>query len=303
MEFDPQNLKKLYTPDKETHKGQNGKMLLIGGSHLFHGASLWALKVSSRIVDMVFYASTVENKAIVAKLKEEFRDGILVPEGELESYLQEADCVLIGPGMVRSAEPRISNFKFQISNLDDVNKIEDEGEQTYFLTKYLLNKYPDKRWVIDGGALQMMDLSWLYDVSNVILTPHSREFDGLVSRIADPKLREELLKVSKEEQVSRFAKEYGCIVLLKGDIDIVSDGERIIEIPGGNAGMTKGGTGDVLAGLVAALCTKNDALLSAISGSFINKKAGESLFEKVGYYFNASDLVDEIPKVMKKFVI
>lgn len=67
--------------------------------------------------------------------------------------------------------------------------------------------------------------------------------------------------------------------------------------------MTKGGTGDVLAGLIAALYCKNDAFLAAAAGSYINKKAGDSLFKKVGYYFNASDLVDKIPRVMKKLII
>jgi NAD(P)H-hydrate epimerase len=66
--------------------------------------------------------------------------------------------------------------------------------------------------------------------------------------------------------------------------------------------MTKGGTGDVLAGLVAALYCKNDAFLSAKVGSFINKKAGEGLAEKMGIYFNASDLASEIPVVMKKML-
>ena len=66
--------------------------------------------------------------------------------------------------------------------------------------------------------------------------------------------------------------------------------------------MTKGGTGDVLAGLIASLYCKNEAFLSATAGSFINKKAGESLFKRVGYYFNSSDLVNEIPAAMKKLL-
>ena len=75
---------------------------------------------------------------------------------------------------------------------------------------------------------------------------------------------------------------------------------RVIE--GGNAGMTKGGTGDVLAGLVAALATKNDPFLSTIAGSFINKKAGDSLYETVGPYFNATDLANQIPVTMKELL-
>jgi NAD(P)H-hydrate epimerase len=50
------------------------------------------------------------------------------------------------------------------------------------------------------------------------------------------------------------------------------------------------------------LAAKNDLFLSACAGSYINKKAGESLFKKVGYYFNSTDLVNEIPKVMKDLI-
>jgi len=62
--------------------------------------------------------------------------------------------------------------------------------------------------------------------------------------------------------------------------------------------MTKGGTGDVLAGLLAALYCQNDALTSTIIASYINKKAGDSLYKSVGPYFNASDLVAKIPQVL-----
>jgi NAD(P)H-hydrate epimerase len=68
--------------------------------------------------------------------------------------------------------------------------------------------------------------------------------------------------------------------------------------------MTKGGTGDILAGLIASLyCKNDDPFLVASSGSFLNKKAGEKLFEKVGFYFNSSDLTDEIPRVMKEYIL
>jgi NAD(P)H-hydrate epimerase len=91
---------------------------------------------------------------------------------------------------------------------------------------------------------------------------------------------------------------------VKGQTDIVCNGEgerRIIK--GGNAGMTKGGTGDVLAGLIAALACKNDPFLSTIAGSFINKKAGDELYKKVGPFFNATDLADQIPLTMKQLLL
>ncbi len=191
--------------------------------------------------------------------------------------------------MVRSAKQNISNFKFQISNLDQVSEIADEGIQTYCITKYLLLHYPRKKWVIDGGALQMMDPMWLRGLSgNVIVTPHKKEFNTLFG--VDP----------TDENAKEMAKKYNCIVLLKGPYDIVCSPTRCVKVEGGNAGMTKGGTGDVLAGLVAALACKNDLFLAALAGSYINKKAGDSLFANVGYYFNASDLIDEIPHVMKE---
>ncbi len=105
------------------------------------------------------------------------------------------------------------------------------------------------------------------------------------------------------EHVSQIAKQYHCIILLKGDTDVTCSPDACVEITGGNAGMTKGGTGDVLAGLVGALACKNDLLLATQAGSYFNKKAGEALFERVGYYFNASDLANEIPVVMKQLLI
>ncbi len=317
-----EDIKKIYIPPKDSHKGQNGKLLIIGGSHLFHSASLWGLKVASRIVDLVHFSSVLENNAIVQKLKEEFRDGIVVPRAEVESYIEEDDCVLIGPGMVR-ADEKIFNFQFSIFNLENILKIEDEGAQTYYLTKYLLGKYPKKKWVIDAGALQMMEPEWT--PKDAILTPHRGEFERLINKIRNPnieirnnppaggqKSKNNFSEISLEDQVKLFAREFNCTVLLKGEKDIVCTGKcegnvclptecRLIE--GGNQGMTKGGTGDVLAGLVAGLYCKNEAFLAAAAASFINKKAGEDLAKKMGLWFNASDLADQIPQTMKELLL
>lgn len=290
-------LKKIYIPNSESHKGQNGKLLIIGGSHLFHSASLWSLKVASRIVDLVHYSSVKENNKIVQDLKEEFRDGIVVSRSEIENYINEDDCILIGPGMVRSEAAVISSRfnRDQISNLSDIVNIQDEGMQTYFLTKYLLKKYPHKKWVIDAGALQMMDPDWI--PRGAILTPHHKEFDGLESKIKNHKSEGKI-----EDRVKQIAQQFSCTVILKGKEDIVADTVRTEIIEGGNAGMTKGGTGDVLAGLISALYCRNDAFTSAAAASYINKCAGEDLFKKLGLWFNASDLADQIPQTMKKLL-
>jgi hydroxyethylthiazole kinase-like uncharacterized protein yjeF len=303
ISFDSQDLKKLYTPPANSHKGQNGKLLVIGGSHLFHAASLWALTIASKVVDMVFYSSVPENNEIVQELKKEFRNGIVVARDDIENYIVESDCILIGPGMMRS-ETKKSQFRTPNSNLKEITSIMDEGEQSYLLTKYLLEKFPTKKWVIDAGALQMLEPEWLLQLSgNVIVTPHPLEFERVESQIGDQEVRNEFKNKTLEEKVQLFATKFNCIVLLKGEEDIVCSSEACLKVSGGNAGMTKGGTGDVLAGLIAALACKNDMWLAATTSAFFNKKAGEALFQKVGYYFNASDLADEIPVVMKKYLL
>lgn len=253
-------VKALYKPLPNSHKGQNGKLLVIGGSRLFHAASLWALKVASRIVDMVFYSSVPENNRIVFEAKKEFRDGIVVRREEVEDYVQEADCILIGPGLERVKE-------------------------TKELTERLLGKYSEKKWVVDAGSLQMMEPKFLN--KNCIITPHAGEFKMLFGISAN------------QENVAKMAEKYGCVIVLKGPTDIICAPKECKVNTTGNAGMTKGGTGDVLAGLIAAFACKNDLFLAACAGTFVNGLAGDRLKERVSYYFNASDLVEEIPRTLK----
>lgn len=269
-EFTTEVLKQIYIPNRDSHKGQNGKVLIIAGSKLFHAASLWPLTVASRIVDMVFYSSVKENNALVAKMKEEFRNGIIVPREKLDDYIVEADCILIGPGLPRE------------------NGLEAGDDDTKVVTESLLSKYKAKKWVIDGGSLQAISPQIIPPTA--IITPHLKEFEKLFGVKPD------------KETVQEMAKKYNITILSKGVEDIVCSPTECVVVKGGNAGMTKGGTGDVLAGLVASLYSKNDAFLSACVASYINKKAGESLEKKMGIYFNASDLADEIPSVMSRLL-
>lgn len=269
-EFNPIVLRSLCKPPKDSHKGQNGKLFIIGGSKLFHAASLWALAVASRIVDMVFYSSVETNNRIVESIKAEFRNGIIIPRSKIDNYAEEADCILIGPGLPRE------------------EGIEAGDDDTKELTERMFHSYPNKKWVVDGGSLQVIEPSVL--PKTAIVTPHKKEFEKLFG--VEP----------TDENTQEMAKKFGIVILLKGEYDIVASPTEAVQIIGGNPGMTKGGTGDVLAGLVAALYCKNDAFLSASTASYINKKAGESLFKKVGYYFNASDLASEIPTVMKELL-
>lgn len=253
-------LSNVSLPTEDSHKGQNGKLLIIGGSELFHAASKWSLDVASKFVDMVFYASVPENNELIKEAKGNFWNGIVVPLGEINNYIDEADCVLIGPGMARDQETK----KF-------VNE--------------LIKKYKNKKWVIDAGALQVIDPNLLN--LNHIITPHKKEMEML-----ELSFKNEGLNINRLEST----------ILLKGKTDEVGfvdteKNKQIIEVEGGNVGMTKGGSGDSLAGLVAALYCTNDRVTSAVVASYINKKAGDELYKTVGPYFNTSDLVTMVPKV------
>lgn len=300
-------LKNLVLPGPESHKGQNGKLLIIGGSELFHAASRWSLEVAAKFVDMVFYSSIPSNNELVQQAKGEFWNGIVVDRDDMELYLQEADCILIGPGMTRT-------------------------EDTEKMTNALLKKYPKKKWVIDAGALQMIDPRLITETC--IITPHRQEFEKLVERV-EPMLVEErattdsqnpaLLNVelgagkwqlhfgsligntgwflktnmSDEALYKTFSLAiHGATIVQKSHVDSVANEHFFTHIEGGNGGMAKGGTGDVLAGLIAAIYSTNDAQTAAIIGSYINKKAGDSLYKTVGPNFSSNDLINEIPIVL-----
>lgn len=253
-----QALRRLYQPLADSHKGQNGRLLIIGGSELFHAASKWSLDVASKLVDMVFYASVPSNNQLIQQQKQEFWNGIVIERKHIPDYIEEADAILIGPGM-------------------------DRSWKTKWLVNRLVKKYQDKKWVIDAGALQMIQPKLLN--ANHIITPHHQE-----------------IKLLQQFDANFNPDNYqaNCYCLLKGRSDqlLAPKKEQIAEISGGNAGMTKGGSGDVLAGLLAALYCKNDATTSMIIASYINKKAGENLYHQQGYYFNSSDLAETIPSVL-----
>ncbi|MCR4264141.1 MAG: NAD(P)H-hydrate dehydratase [Candidatus Roizmanbacteria bacterium] len=280
-QFNKQDLKKLYIPPSDSHKGQNGKVMVIAGSKLFHAAALWSLEAAAHLVDMTYFSSVSENNDIVKQAKEQFRNGIIVPRDKIEDYIQEADSVLIGPGLPRTEGQELHD--------DDTRE----------MTQRLLKKYPDKKWVIDGGSLQVMEVDWI--PKHAILTPHVGEYCTLFD--IEKTVFTSLQRQSLLEHVQEKARKYNCIIVLKGPTDIVCSPDRCVEISGGNAGMTKGGTGDVLAGVAVGLYAKNDAFISACAASYFNKKAGEKLFTRHGYWFSTSDLVREIPSIMKETLL
>lgn len=262
--FGDSELSKLALPNKNSSKGDNGQVVIIGGSKLFHGAPLLGLTTASRFVDMVYFASPEPSLGEVAQnIKSNLFSFIWIPWEEREDYIKKSDAVLIGSGMMR--------YKKEWND--------GGGDETREITRDMLTKFPDKKWVIDAGSLQMLDPEWI--PQNAILTPNKKEYERLFGN----------------EKPENVAKKYNCVIVDKHPTTTVYSSTDSIQITGGNPGLTKGGTGDVQAGLTLGLLAKNDPFLAASAASYITKKAADKLYEKVGTAYNADDLADTIPLV------
>lgn len=278
--FDASELKKLFLPQKKSNGEDNGQLTIIGGSHLFHGAPLFALKTASRIVDMVFFASPEQSLETVSdelKLKSELYSFIWVPWEEVKNYIQKSDAILIGPGFMRFASE-------QTPHGDRFHYCDVACQKTQKITSYLLSNFPEKKWVIDAGSLQVMEARQI--PKNSIITPNKKEYEWLFGELA----------------IEEAAKKHSCIIVRKGPTTLVCSSEDCVEVEGGNAGMTKGGTGDTQAGLTAALLAKNDPFLAAAAASFVIKTAADELYKRVGVYYNADDLAGEIPTTLHNLI-
>lgn len=274
--FDSRELRKLFRPDEGSSGEDNGQVTIIGGSSLFHGAPLLSLKVASRVVDMVFFATPEKSVGVVAEsLKSKLLSFVWIPWEEVDEYIQKSEAVLIGPGLMR--------FKSEKVPHGERHHVCDEACQiTMQITRGLLEKFPDKKWVIDAGSLQVMEASWI--PKGAILTPNKKEYNLLFGNM-EPK---------------EAARKYNCVVVLKGPTTLVCSPKECLEVKGGNAGMTKGGTGDVQSGLTVALLAKNEPFLAASAAAHVTKVAADALYKELGTNYNADDLADRIPQTLNK---
>jgi NAD(P)H-hydrate epimerase len=285
-------------PRKDSHKGENGRLLIVGGSASFHAASLWSAETASHIVDIVQYASTEENNQILLSLRKKFRNGIVVSQGDIPYYIEEDDAILIGPGMERgdiSEEDKGTSY----DSFADLMTIPDEHIFTYHLIKYVLARYPEKKFVFDAAALQMLDPTWFDQLKHKpVVTPHQKEFHKLFGMDVSSFPLEE-----KQQHAEEIARKHNCVIVLKAVTDIITDGQTTYTITGGNQGLTKGGTGDVLAGLISSLYTKNEPLISAVMSSVVLKQTGDRLYETYGYWYNVENIIDSIPGTLKQLLL
>jgi NAD(P)H-hydrate epimerase len=260
------------------HKGDFGRLLVIGGSKVFSGApalvSLAALRTG---VDIVYLAapaktayavSSISPDLITLKLKGDNLTANNVTT--LQPYLENVDAVVMGPGLGLHAET--SEFVKAC-----VTAVESAG----------------KPLLLDADGLKAFAEFKRPLRVPLVLTPHAGEYAVLAGRKLPESLEERVAEVQKT------AAELKAVVLVKGQVDVVCDSERVKLNFTGNPGMTVGGTGDVLSGVVGALLAqKADVFEAAVAGAFVNGAAGDFVAGDKGYHLLASDLLEQIPRVL-----
>jgi len=255
-----------------SHKGDAGRVLVIGGGPYSGAPALAALGALRAGADIVTVAAPRNVSDIIAS----FSPNLIVRPLTGDILLEE-DMVVISQ-LISRHDVVVMGMGLGIAD-ETLNAIEKIVPLC-------------KKAVIDADALSGRLVPLLN--KKIIITPHAGEMKRL-SGLDIPNDLKERVKMIKD-----FAHDNKVTVLLKGVIDIVSDGDEIRANRTGNAGMTVGGTGDVLAGLTGALFARCDSPLEAAACSaFINGAAGDLAFKEFGYGLLATDVIDYIPAVMK----
>ena len=276
------NIIKGFMParNKSSRKGDNGKVLVVGGSYVYHGApvlsSLAALRTGT---DLVYTAIPKNNVQATRAISP---DLIVIPladakltRGSVNKLLgqipKDLDSATIGMGLA----------------IQDIEALK-------ILVKSLLNR--DVRLSLDASALVKSILP-LIKGKNVVVTPHSGEFYRLFG--------EELPSEKKNHVkfIEKVAKKYSVTILLKGQTDIISDGKRTFQnSKTESSAMTVGGTGDVLSGIISGLLARNrNSLESAAIAAYLNGLCGKYVQKEIGIHMVASDLINALPYVAKTF--
>nr|MDO8134748.1 NAD(P)H-hydrate dehydratase [Candidatus Njordarchaeum guaymaensis] len=271
---------------KHFHKGDFGKILVIGGGDQYSGApylsALAALKAGAglTIIAAPSSVSGVIRKFSPLLIVRELPGKVFSLEAMpiVDELLGWASSIVIGPGL-------------------------GLNENTKKAFTEVLKRIANKRIPIvldaDGLKLLVENKSIVRD-TNTILTPHLGEFKILTG--CDISKVDELDKVVST--VLNEAKNLGVTLLVKvvNGLAVISDGRKVKVNLTGNTGMAKGGVGDVLSGITATFFSWTQSALSAgAAGAFVSGKAGDVAFSKVRDSLTPMDMIENIHEVMKPF--
>ena len=248
----------------DSHKGENGKVAIIGGSLHQHGAPIFsALAAEASGVDLLYLALPALHQEVARMHSLNFQvhpfrgDELATQDvASLLEMLATVDSAVMGPGLGRTP-----------------------GAQNVIRALVESATCPI---VLDASALQEWTLEAVKG-KTAVLTPHLGELERLGTATAEI-----------------AARASGAIVHLKGRIDTIAAPDGTVkEISGGNAGLTVGGTGDALAGLICGLIAQGTAPMDAcVTASTVMKRAGTVLFQEKGFAYTTKDVIGRIPHLL-----
>ncbi|MFO7530789.1 MAG: NAD(P)H-hydrate dehydratase [Marinobacter sp.] len=253
------------------HKGRFGHVLIIAGDRGFGGAGLMAAEAAVRSgAGLVSLATRPEHiSAALARCPSVMVHG-LIHGSELPPLLEAASVVVCGPGIGKSAW----------------------GQQ--MLQQVLAS---DKPRVLDADALNLMAARVAVPFVHQVLTPHP----GEAARLLGCTVSE--VEVDRMAAVCKLQSIFGGVVLLKGAGTVIASGSQTVDIiSGSNPGMATGGMGDVLAGMLGAMCGQLDDLARAtILGACAHLAAADRASESRGYTgLIPADVIDNLPSVFRQ---
>jgi hydroxyethylthiazole kinase-like uncharacterized protein yjeF len=252
---------------EDAHKKNGGKTLIIAGSASMPGAGLLSATAAARVGSgYVYLLQTSESF-----FSKNFPDFIILKKKELKNTLSRFNSIAIGPGLGNSLEAQ------------------------KFLKTLLQSKFPFV--VVDADALNILsNLKNVIIPESWIMTPHEEELARLLKK-SSKKIHQ-----NREDSILAAQKKFGCLVLLKGKKTLIASKNTVFQIQTGNKALAKAGTGDVLTGMIAGFIAQGLSPLNAacLSASLHGKIADEWILKKDYLGLMASDLLTQIPLVMKK---
>lgn len=268
------------TRASNAHKGDSGRLLVIGGSEVFSGApSLVSLAALRTGIDIALTAAPEMAAHDIASLSPDLivikLEGKNLSENNInciKEHIKNVDAIVLGPGLGLNSETK----KFVKSAVDLIEKA-------------------GKPLLLDADGLKAFAEFKRRLTIPLVLTPHAGEYAILTEK--------ELPSIEDIDKrvyaIKKTAEELNAVLLVKGQIDIITDGKRSKLNFTGNSGMSVGGTGDVLSGIVGALLSqKVNPFEAAVAGAFVNGAAGDLVANELGNHMVASDLLNWIPMVL-----
>jgi len=268
----------------ESHKGDFGRLLIVGGGSRYVGApALVGLAALHSGGDLAIIAAPEKTAWTINSFSPDLitiklpcRDLEPSALSELFSEIERSTAVVAGPGLGTLAKTRDAVIE---------------------LARALREKHPHTPVLFDADGLKALasekslpqGMPW-------VMTPHAGEFKILIGSDLSSDTQ------GRAEQVKLAARELGCAILLKSHVDIIASASGDLKLNyTGNPGMTVGGTGDVLSGIVGTFLAQGiDPFRAAVAGAWVCGRAGDLCLEEKGYEFVASDLIDKLPEVFKE---